>query len=234
VLITERFRNRVLSCFTKLLTGNSKLKWSDAPDTVREAAFLLSGRNTDGSAAKGHRHVSFFLCGTNEIPSRLCIWRNEPFSDSEQRAILAAANMPLPLNHKNDPWTLNLVPLDKLVPPPPGLDCTAHRVWNSLTEYVPPRHVYGRNGKEKQGCSVQEQLISELSGRGFDTSGLAISLGESGWVKTHRIKSDRDARTNNNKLSYAVKLIFREPVKGPVVLGTSCHFGLGLFVPVSE
>ncbi len=231
VLITERFRNRVLGCFTKILTGNSKTKWCDVPDKVREQAFLLSGRNSDGSPAKGHRQVCFLLSGTCDAPTRLCAWRSEPFNDKEQRAILDVANTPLPLNYKDDPWTLNLVPLDKLVPPSPGLQGTAHCEWESLTPYVPPRHVYGRSGREKPGCSVTEQLSGELESRGFPVGQLAVEVRESGWVKTHRNKSERDARTNNEKLGYWVKLTFAEQVKGPISLGHSSHFGLGLFVP---
>jgi len=231
-LITERFRNRVLGCFTKLLTGNPRSKWSDALDDVREQTLLLSGRNSDGSPSMEHRHASFFLCGTSDAPSRLCVWRNEAFNDLEQRAILDAANLPLPLSYKNDPWTLSLVPLDKLVPPPPGLDGKISREWKSLTPYVPPRHVYGRTGKEKAGCSVREQLADELTNRGFSVNGLISAAEECGWVKIHSIKSERDARTNNDKLGYTVKLTFSEPVKGPISLGASSHFGLGLFIPV--
>ena len=234
VIITERFRNRVLGCFTKLLTGNPRSKWSDALDDVREQTLLLSGKNPDGSLSKEHRHASFFLCGTSDTPSRLCVWRNEPFNDLEQRAILDAANIPLPLSYKKDPWTLNLVPLDKLVPPPPGLDGKITREWKSLTPYVPPRHVYGRTGKEKNGCSVREQLADELANRGFSVNGLISAAEECGWVKIHSIKAERDARTNNDKLGYTVKLTFSEPVKGPISLGASCHFGLGLFLPIMD
>lgn len=232
VLITERFRNRSLGCFTKLFTGNPKSKWSDAPESVREKALLLSGKNPDGSPSKEHRHASFLLCGTSDAPSRLCIWRNEAFNDLEQRAILDAANMPLPLCYRNDPWTLNLVPLDKLVPAPPGLDQTTGREWISLTPFVPPRHVFGRSGREKSGCSVLEQLVDELKNRAFNVDGLIASVEEGFWVKIHRIKAERDARTNNDKFGYKLKINFREPVKGPVSIGASSHFGLGLFQPI--
>ena len=207
------------------------MKWADAADEVHEQALVLSGRNADGYPATGHRHASFFLCGESDVPSRLCVWRAEPFNDTEQRAIFDAAFSSLPLNYKADPWTLTLVPLDKLVPPPPGLDDqTAHRVWQSLTPYVPPRHVFGRSGKERPGDSVQAQLNEELASRGFVVSGLIASAQKAGWVKVHRVKSKE--KTNNDKLGYTVRLEFREPVRGPIVLGACCHFGLGLFVPM--
>lgn len=235
VLITERFRNRVLGCFTRILTGKPKMKWAEAPDDLRKQALLLSGRNGDGSPAIGHRHASFLLCGDSQAPSRLCVWRAEPFNDTEQRAILDAASSPLPLNYKDDPWTLNLVPLDRLVPPPPGLDDkTAHREWHTLTPYVPSRHVYGRSGKEKPGDSVLEQLTEELANRGFDVHGITTSADKSGWVKVHRPKSQAGAQTNNDKLGYVVRLVFQDAAWGPISLGASCHFGLGLFVPVTS
>jgi CRISPR-associated protein Csb2 len=233
VLIIERFRNRVLGCFTKILTGNHRMKWSEATTEIREQALLLSGRDSNGNPAISHRHASFFLCGTPDSPSRLCVWRAEPFTDSEQRAILCAASTPLPLNYRDDPWTLNLVPLDRLVPAPPGLDATTHHAWKSLTPYVPPRHVYGRSGKEKPGCSVAEQLSGELEDRGFPVGRLIAAVTDHEWVKIHRNKSERDGRTNNDKLGYTVKLTFCEPVKGPISVGASSHFGLGLFVPVA-
>jgi CRISPR-associated protein Csb2 len=194
---------------------------------------LLSGRDVNGKPATGHRHVSFLLCGTNEAPSRLCAWRAEPFNDAEQRAMLDAASTALPLNYKDDPWTLTLVPLDKLVPPPPGLTCTAHREWKSLSPYVPPRHVYGRSGKQKPECSVQDQIMEELAGRGFDLAGLTATFERSGWVKIHGFKSAEGERRNTDKLGYTVKLSFREPTQGPISLGASSHFGLGLFVPAA-
>jgi CRISPR-associated protein Csb2 len=231
VRITERFRARVLGCFTKRFTGNAKTNWADASVEVRRQAFLLSGRGEDGTPAKGHRHATFLLCGDPTTPSRLCAWRNEPFTDAEQRAILDAANSPLPLSHRDDPWTITLVPLDKLVPSPPGLDGKPSHTWKSLTPYVPRRHVFGRSGKEKPGCSLQEQLASELASRGFDVTHLGVSVESSGWVKVHAVKSERHGRTNADKLGYRVTLTFREPVTSPVSLGASSHFGLGFFVP---
>lgn len=231
VLITERFRNRVLGCFTKILTNRPSMKWSEAPGEIREQALLLSGKDSHGNPATGHRHASFFICGTPDLPSRLCVWRDEPFTDSEQRAILEAAGRPLPLNYKDDPWTLNLVPLDKLVPAPPGLHGSTHRKWKSLAPYVPPLHVYGRSGKEKSGCAVAEQVTRELESRGFPVDKLVADITEFGWVKIHRVKAEQGGRTNNEKLGYMVKLTFGQAVQGPISLGASCHFGLGLFVP---
>jgi CRISPR-associated protein Csb2 len=231
VRLTERFRARVLGSFTQLLTGDAKAMWSDAPEAVRAQALLLSGRSGDRKPLEGHRHAVFLLHGEPDKPTRLCVWRSEPFTDLEQRAILAAAQTPLPLSYKGDPWTVNLIALDKLVSPPPGFGDIPSRKWKSLTPYVPPRHVYDRRGRLKAGDAVCDQLSEELTSRGCNTTGLGCEVAKAGWVKTHQPSRSRDKASNTDKLGYAVTLTFAEPVPGPLVLGQSCHFGLGLFVP---
>jgi CRISPR-associated protein Csb2 len=231
VRITERFRSRVLANFTRLLTGDPKAKWTEASHEVLERASALSGKNTDGTHATGHRHASFFLCGEPDAPSRLCVWRAAPFDALEQRAILDAANRPLPLSYNDDPWTITLVPLDKSVPPPPALDDRACRTWQTLTPFVPPRHVFDRKGKAKTGCSIGEQLTAELTTRGYDVRHVAISSEDAGWVKVHRMRCRDGSATNDDKRGYQIKLTFTAPQRGPIALGKSCHFGLGLFAP---
>lgn len=233
VRITERFRAKVLGSFTKLLTGNAKMKWAEAPPAVREKAFLLSGRQPDGTAAKGHNHASFFLCGDETSPSRLCVWRRKPFTPEEHRAILDAASIPLPLNYDSDSWTITLVPLDKLVPPPPGLDEKRSRVWKTLTPYVPARHVHDRKGRVKEECSVETQVAEELAERA-NAIPLSITDQDSGWVKVHQKMSKGTGQTNSDKRGYCITLTFQEPVCGPITLGSSSHFGLGLFVPADH
>jgi CRISPR-associated protein Csb2 len=234
VRLTERFRARVLGSFTHLLTGDAKAMWNDAPEEVRAQTLLLSGRNADRKPLEGHRHAFFLLHGEPDKPTRLCVWRSELFTDLEQRAILAAAQTPLPLTYKGDPWTVNLVPLDKLVSPPPGFGGIPSRKWKSLTPYVPPRHVYDRRGRLKPGDAVSDQLSEELTLRGCNTAGLGCEVAKAGWVKTHQPSRSRDKASNTDKLGYAVTLTFSEPVPGPFVLGQSCHFGLGLFVPAGD
>jgi CRISPR-associated protein Csb2 len=229
--ITERFRARVLGCFTKLLTGNAKARWADAPPEMRQMALLLSGRQPDGAVAKGHLHASLFLCGEASYPSRLCVWRCEPFTPLEQRAILDAAASPLPLDHNSESWTITLVPLDKLVTPPPGLDGKLSCAWRTLTPYVPSRHVYDRRGRMKSACSVETQVAEELATR-VNATAATIKVEDAGWVKVHRKMSKDAGQTNSDKRGYLVTLTFDEPVAGPITLGSSSHFGLGLFVPV--
>ena len=94
VWITERLRGRAAANLTQSLTGHPKTDLADMPPDVREQVLRFLGKNADGERAEGHHHPFFFLWGEPEAPSRFCIWRAEPFNDTEQRAILDAANTP--------------------------------------------------------------------------------------------------------------------------------------------
>jgi hypothetical protein len=231
VRLTQRFRGRVLGSFLRLATNGSVKDWADAPKGLRERATLLTGKDGEGHPLLDHSHAVFFLHLENAKPVRLCVWRGEPFDDTEQAAILAAAESPLPLGFKGDPWTVTLIPLDSLVPPPPALSPAAHAYWETLTPFVPPRHVLDARGRNKPGESVEEQVRQELQSRGVDPANVGISVERFGWVKVHEPKMLKGRATNADKLGYWVSLSFSAPRQGPFCLGASSHFGLGLFVP---
>lgn len=232
VCLTQRFRGRALRSFLKLATGNAVTDWKQATPDVRERAALLAGKDGQGRALAGHRHAVFSIHLENGKPVRLCIWRREPFDDLEQAALLAAAETPLPLGYKGDPWTVTLVPLDSHVLPPPALSSRPSRRWETLTPFVPPRHVFDRRGRVKAGDSVEEQVRQELANRGIDPVGIQISVRRGGWVKVHQTRRAQGRETNTDKLGYWLRLEFPTPQTGPLFLGHSCHFGLGLFVPL--
>ncbi len=76
-----------------------------------------------------------------------------------------------------------------------------------------------------------DQIRSELAGRGFPESEVSLISPTSEWIKVHRpSRAEREA-TNDDKRGYQVRIIFVEPQSGPIFLGNSCHFGLGLFIP---
>lgn len=229
VRITERFRERALNCLERIFGIPPKAKWPTLAFELRQKVYNFAGKDADGNPAKGHNHVSFLLCGEASTPSRLCLWRSEPFTPEEQRAILNAATSPLPLNYDSDSWTITLVPLDKLVPPPPGLCGKPSRVWETLTPYVPPLHVHDRKGRVKDECSVEKQVSDELAER-VNTAPATITVEDAGWVKVHRKMSQGTGQTNADKRGYRINLTFKEPVCGPISLGSSSHFGLGFFV----
>jgi CRISPR-associated protein Csb2 len=57
------------------------------------------------------------------------------------------------------------------------------------------------------------------------------------WVSIHETRAERlarrDERTRAVRPGYRFRIVFPEPVPGPICLGHSAHFGLGLFVPAA-
>ncbi len=233
VVLTQRFRGRVIHEF---LDGD----WQRASRSQREAASLLTGKDADGRPLQEeHLHTRFGILFDNDTDNatRLLVWRTHPFDDDEQRAILNAAEHELQITfgrgQRKDPWAVRLVPLDSQVPVPRGFDKQAYARWETATPYVPPRHVYDRRGRVKPGETPEVQLRRELGRQEYDTSTMTIKInsGASEWVKTHRPQRNRFDPTNVEKRGYHVSLTFDTPVLGPIALGHSSHFGLGLFVP---
>lgn len=102
------------------------------------------------------------------------------------------------------------------------------REWISWTPFVAPRYIKPRGRNTLEG-----QLRDELSSRGFrsgaeDVECVALALGRDyfGGFELSR----REGRSSPPaRLGYSIRLRFREPVLGPLVLGYGSHFGLGLF-----
>ena len=236
VVLTQRFRGRVMREF---LDGS----WRGATAERREAARLLTGKEANGSPLRdsGHPHSRFGILFDRETrkAARLLVWRSQPFTDDEQHAILCAAERELPLSFSRrgaaDPWTVRLVPLDSGVPPPPGFGEKTYGRWESETPYVPSRHMYDRKGRVKAGESVADQIRRELAWQGYETTRLTISVDEAAeWTRVHGPRRIRDQPTNNQRRGYHASLDFGEPVSGPIALGHSSHFGLGLFIAVDD
>ena len=237
VVLTQRFRGRVIREFL----GGS---WQRASVAQREAARLLTGKEADGSPVQDdrHPHVRFGIFFDQETgkAARLLVWRDKPFEDSEQRAILKAATHELQLSfaksEARDPWTVRLVPLDSQVPPPLGFGEQAYTCWETATPYVPPRYAYDRKGRPKAGESPEEQIRLELGRRGYTTTGLTIRVNDQAveWTRVHRLRRRLGDSTNTERRGYHVLLTFEKAIQGPISLGHSSHFGLGLFIGLRD
>lgn len=239
VALTQRFRGRVIRQFL----GGS---WQQANVTQRHAVRLLAGKEADGSHLLDgrHPHARFgvlFDAETNRA-ARLFVWRDQPFTAKEKRAILNAAERELELifgrEGSRGPWTIRLVPLDSQAQAPSGFDGQCHYHWQTATFYVPPRHTYNRKGRVKKGESPKEQIRLELMRQGYDVANLAISIDDqtTEWVQVHRphrVRRGQKDPKNNERRGFRVSLKFDKPVSGPIFLGHSSHFGLGLFIPVN-
>jgi CRISPR-associated protein Csb2 len=237
--LTARFRSAVLNELLRLKTGADNTTWNTASASVRNAIADMTGKDANKKPLQGNRHAEFLVWWENALPTRLLAWRSSrPFDDDERTAILLAASRDLAwgaAGPEADAWKIRLVPLDAAVPPPPGFDGTRACVWESVTPYVPPRHDL-RGGKPRASESLPNQVRRELALR--DVPGSqdveAEQIAPATWVAVHLPSSRSNARLFvGNRRGYWLRLEFREPLIGPIRLGHSSTFGLGLFKPVS-
>jgi len=238
VRITSRFRGAVLRELGRLKTGNVLANWTRVGRDVREAIADMTGKDANGDALKGHRHTEFLAWCDDGQPTRLLVWRgSRAFDADEQEAILLAAARDVSwatARSDSDEWKVRLVPLDREVPRPSGFNSQPSMVWESVTPYVPPRH-HLRGGKEREGESMVEQIHRELQQRGIEQSVEVEVMGSPRWVSVHVPRREAGKRAFiGDRRGQAVRLRFATPVTGPIRLGHSSSFGLGLFRPVEE
>lgn len=238
VRLTSRFRGAVLRELLRLKTGGAPATWTRVSRQVRESIADMVGKNEDNEPLKGHRHTEFLAWCEDGRPTRLVVWRgSRAFDADEQEAILLAASRDVSwatAGADTDEWKVHLIALDRDVLAPPGFDGRASVVWESVTPYVRPRH-HLRGGKEREGESMANQISRELKRRGIAERVEVESIGTPAWVSVHVPRRDADKRAFvGDRRGQAVRLRFAAPVVGPIRLGHSSSFGLGLFRPAQE
>ena len=238
VRLTARFRGVALRELLRLKTGDASANWKRASRNVREALADMTGKDANGDVLKGHRHTEFLAWCEDGKPTRLLVWRgSRAFDADEQEAILLAAARDVSwaaAGSDSDEWKVRLVPLDRGVPPPPGFGSRSSKVWESVTPYVPPRH-YLRGGREREGESMAEQIRREVRGREIAQDVEVELVGTPQWVSVHVPRREANRRAFiGDRRGQMVRLRFTTPVVGPIRLGHSSSFGLGLFRPVEE
>lgn len=237
VRLTARFRGAVIKELLTAVTGDDSMTWNSAPMDVRKQVELMSGKDAEGKPIPGHIHSEFLMWGEQGALARLLAWREgQPFTKDESEAMLRAAERQYSWaspGSNSDVWTIRLIPLDRAVPEPPGFGELASESWESVTPYVPPRH-HLRGGHLREKESIDSQIRRELGLRGFREDDLSVVevLGKPEWVAVHVPERQRAQRAFvGDRLGYRIRLRFATAVHGPIRLGHSSSFGLGLFTP---
>jgi hypothetical protein len=239
VRLTSRFRSVVLRELFRIKTGDPGGTWSTVGASVRTAVADMLGKNADGAPLDGHRHAEFLAWWEGTLPTRLMVWRGaRDFDQDEQMAMLRAAAQEISwaeVGPDADAWKIRIIPLDAAVPPPPGFDGRRARVWESVTPLVPSRH-HLRGGKARDSESLPNQIRRELALRGVPDGDSVETeeVGQATWVAVHVPHRNRAKRTSQgDRRGYWLRLRFAEPISGPLRLGHSSSFGLGLFRPIA-
>ena len=237
VRLTARFRGAVIRELLRLKTNDASATWGKASREVRDLIAGMTGKDANGDALQGNRrHAEYLAWCEGDQPTRLLVWRgSHAFDCDEQEAILRAAERNVswaPAGSDADEWKVRLVPLDRAVTPPLGFDCQPWNVWESVTPYVPPRH-HLRGGKERDRESLAEQIRREVQRREIADDVVVELLGMPHWVSVHVPRREANPRAfTGDRRGQMVRLRFSTPVVGPIRLGHSSSFGLGLFRPI--
>jgi len=257
VVVSERFRGMVLRERFRQITGENKTSFASLSSEQKMAVSQLSGKDSDGLPLVDHKHAYFSIIpDANSQPTRLVVWRETPFTPDEIDAFFKATERDIIWDYNTPKWPLRLLPLPFETIPPESFSNIKHNVWVSLTSFVPPvsRKRFRKSGRERPGENP-EMITTKLLERNrlpIPKNIEILSADDqwidridpektcqlrSEWVSVHRSLKARRKNKNNHErnvaLGYYLRINFEEPVAGPIILGESSHFGLGLFVPES-
>jgi CRISPR-associated protein Csb2 len=201
----------------------------------------LTGRDDQNRPLTGHRHAHVLpldLDGDGHL-DHVLVWAPMGLGAVAQRAVRSL----------KETWTkggegaLRVAlagegALDRLHDLPPHLAAGVEallgppggaRVWTSATPFVPPRFVKPRGANTLAG-----QVAAELASRGLSDAAVEVLPWDD---RTRDLRHSVRVRRDRGKpppvdAGFALRLVFGEPVAGPLALGYAAHFGLGLFLAV--
>lgn len=101
------------------------------------------------------------------------------------------------------------------------------RQWASVTPFVPPRHL------KKRKHTLDDQVRDELHTRGLPEPEQIEAMDREELIR-RRLLGHVLARKGGkpqppSRRAFGLRLVFHEPVTGPVSLGYGSHYGLGMF-----
>ncbi|MBF0530632.1 MAG: type I-U CRISPR-associated protein Cas5/Cas6 [Deltaproteobacteria bacterium] len=236
IRLASRFRGRVIKNLCRLHLKDNKAHYGLLDSAGREEISLISGKDAYGRRLEGHPHAYFaFWPDEDYLPTRLIVWRRfHPFKQEEIHAIFQAAASPLRLEGSSADWSIAMVPLPWSVPIPNKMVIPT-RYWRSVTPFVPPiaRHRFRKNGRARPGENIEHSLSRLLISAGYPVPS-RINIETTEWTKLHLTRRKHMPGTDPIPapvgLGSFLDLEFDQPVAGPLALGESCHFGLGLFM----
>jgi len=208
---------------------------------IWQRAPALSGKDDEGRPRTGHQHA-YFLPADEDGDGRLdhlTIFAPMGFNDLECQAINRLRQLSF---EDGERLQLLLIGLGKERDfRTPLLDEST--VWVSATPFVVTRYPKLRGAKRDRpedyaspqifACHV---LIQELKRRELPE---VVSIGFENLIGVHKLRSIQFKRFRSrkrgddggNRPTGGFRITFTKPVRGPLCLGHSCHFGLGLFFP---
>lgn len=246
--VAEATRRAVMSIHGRLTERNG----------VRGRSGVLSGKDEHGAPLAGHRHA-YYLPTDEDGDGRLdhlTIYASADFGLNEQRAFDRLRELRTGRGGEDrHPLRLLLLGLGAPEEYHPG-PLRFSKVWESATPYIATRYAKTRGrhridmgSPESRAEFLQNDLLAQLAAVRPDLAcnGVPEAAIEPRWDenctfrlaghwRTIQFKRFRNKAGDDGgrRLAGAFRLTFRRPVVGPLALGWSSHFGMGLFVPAAE
>jgi CRISPR-associated protein Csb2 len=242
--VAEAARRRLMGIYGQLTAKNGIHGRSD----------VFSGKDAQGQLLTDHRHA-YYLPTDEDNDGRLdhlTVYARDGFGLDEQRACDRLRELHTGRQgEERHPLRLLLLGMGTVEEFGRG-PLQASKVWESLTPYVATRYAKTR-GRHRidlrspaaRAAFLIEDLRSQLHAVRPDIEGevtieplwdpnQVFTIGKR-WrllhFKRYRWKPNDDG---GRRLAGAFRLIFSAPVRGPIALGHSAHFGLGQFMAVGE
>lgn len=236
-LLTEQFRKRALRELCRILTGDTKCDFPSLDVPTKSKMRGFTGKDEYGEPLADHSQAYFAVFPDEDgKAARLAVWRRAPFSQNEIEALFAAARFPLPWDTASPKWKIKLLPLPFEMPLSIKVMGTSHR-WESVTPFVPPRQRrrFRKNGRERLG-ETPELIAAKLCQQIYGITPISVTshlAEERPYVHISARERSQNSKQRMMTLpSFQILLEFDEPVTGPLALGDSSHFGLGVFRPL--
>ncbi len=238
----------------------SRHGWVTECNGVRGRSDTLSGKNAAGDILRGHGHA-YYLPTDEDGDGRLdhlTIIARAGFDADEMRAVDRLREIrPWGRDNASHPLRVLLLGYDRLGEYQPAI-LRSSRVWVSATPYIATRYAKTRGCQRIDLRSPRERaefLIADLHrqlqmmcdelGPGtvadaqispeWDDNGVfrlprrdSVQDLRPIQFKRYRAKGDDDG---GRRLAGTFRLTFSSTRRGPISIGHSCHFGLGLFLP---
>jgi CRISPR-associated protein Csb2 len=104
------------------------------------------------------------------------------------------------------------------------------RVWQTLTPYAPARHIRTDNRMMRSLLGEINRSLEEIGKDPAESVEIYRPHHHALTFRRHRMKE----RLEDARRSLHLRLVFENPVSGPISIGALSHFGLGHFLPAGE
>ncbi len=215
--IAERARAKLMGIHKRMQGGD--------PGRVSP---LFSGKQPDGRPLKGHRHA-FVMPRDEDGDGRidhLVVYCSEGFGRDEVAALDSFGSMWQSGGRPDIRATLLSLSDEPQTPKATG--------FVSHTPFVTKRHYRKGRGPflEWLRGEIERECVYHNLPRPTDLQWRRSTPGPG-----HRFRWLEFTRSRKGEMplhGYGCRLTFPEPLRGPVALGSYCHFGLGQFTPAAE